>query len=202
VSTEPAAPRRPGRPRSATTHEAILDAAAALFAECGHGGMSVEAVADRASTSKATIYRWWDSKEALLVEALEHHRPRLDFTPSGDPRRDLVDLLVAMIELLPPRHHSPIARLIGAMADSEELATMLRERFVGRRREQTMRLLRAAIDARELAADLDLELAADQLVGPILYRHLVTGDPLDTSIAERLVADLYAAHPPTPQEGP
>lgn len=186
---------RPGRPRSTRTHLAILDAALAQLVECGYRGMSMEAIAERAGTSKATIYRWWSSKEELLVEALETRRRPLPFEPTGAPRQDLERLLVLMAEQLPPPGQSTIARLVGAMADSAELAAMLRAPQRGHPRRQVMvDLLRAAIEQGELEPDLDIELACDQLGGPIMYRHLVTGGPVDAGLARQLVADLYAAH--------
>ncbi len=205
VADSPPAPdaRRPGRPRNAETHAAILRAALSLLGEAGVAGMTVEAVAERAGTSKATIYRWWDSKEALLLEALDPVQHALPFTPTGDPRGDLVGILEALVRSLPPRACSPIARLVGAMADSDDLARTLRTRVIGPRRAGVARLLRAAVDAGALPADLDLDLATDQLVGPVLYRHLVSGDPIGADVPARLVRDLFAAHsastePPAP----
>jgi AcrR family transcriptional regulator len=152
----PGGPRPPGRPRDPAVHVAILDAAEALLAEAGYARMSVEAVAARAGTSKATIYRWWPSKEALVVEALERRRVAIDVPRTDDPRADLVALLRAMVATLPPRSHSPIARLVGATADSDELAALLRTRIVGPRRARVGELVTAAVDAGALDPAVDL----------------------------------------------
>jgi AcrR family transcriptional regulator len=69
VSAEPEA-RRPGRPRSAKAHRAILDAALALLVEQGYHGLSMEAVAARAGVGKTTIYRRWPSKQEIVIEAI------------------------------------------------------------------------------------------------------------------------------------
>lgn len=190
------APRRPGRPRDSKTHAAILEAAFALLGEAGFQGMSVQAVAERAGTSKATIYRWWGSKEALLAEALDHHRHDQPFTPSGDARADLVALLTQLCTHLPPRSCSPIARLVGAMADSEELAELFRRHLMRPRRAVVAHRLEAAIAEGLLPPNLDRELAIDQLIGPILYRHLVAGATVGPDVPERLVDALLAAHRP------
>lgn len=192
--------RRAGRPRSTRTHLAILDAALEQLVSSGYQGMSMEAIAERAGTSKATIYRWWNSKEELLVEALETRHPALTFEPTGTPREDIERLLSLMVERLPPRSQSTIARLVGAMADSQELAAMLRARHGGHRKAALIDLIHAAIDAGELDPDLDVGLACDELVGPVLYRHLVTGDPIDADLASTLVAHLWAAHGITTKE--
>ena len=81
--------RRPGRPRSARAHAAILDAAVALFIEGGSEGMSVEAVALKAGVGKATIYRRWPSKEELLIEAIEHVFAEPASPDTGSVRDDL-----------------------------------------------------------------------------------------------------------------
>jgi AcrR family transcriptional regulator len=191
---------RPGRPRNPATHAAILTAAEQLLGEAGYAGMTVEAIAERAGTSKATIYRWWDSKEELLLEALDPAQHALPFTPTGVARDDLVGILEALVRTLPPRACSPIARLVGAMADSAHLAATLRTKVIGPRRAAVADLLRAAVATGDLPGDLDLDLAVDQLVGPLLYRHLVSGDPIAPDIPARLVDAFFSAHPPPPRE--
>ncbi len=62
--------RRPGRPRSERARQAILRAAADLLLDEGTAQVSMDAVAERAGVSKATIYRWWPSKERLALDAL------------------------------------------------------------------------------------------------------------------------------------
>jgi len=69
-STEPTEPAPRGRPRSARAHEATLEAAAGLLLERGLDAVSMDAVAARAGVSKATIYRWWPTKESLALDAL------------------------------------------------------------------------------------------------------------------------------------
>jgi AcrR family transcriptional regulator len=64
-------PRR-GRPRSERASDAIFDAAAELLLEHGLDAVSMDAVAERAGVSKATIYRWWPTKETLALDALYH----------------------------------------------------------------------------------------------------------------------------------
>ena len=61
---------RRGRPRSEARKQAILQAAFELLGERGLAATSMDAVAERAGVSKATIYRWWDSKELLALDAL------------------------------------------------------------------------------------------------------------------------------------
>src|SRR5215469_8174924 len=88
--------KRPGRPRSEKTDQAILDAALDAFAECGVEGVRCEDVAARAGVSKATIYRRWPGKEELLIAALAALKGPLP-TPRGESARDD---LIAMIDVM------------------------------------------------------------------------------------------------------
>ena len=95
VSAEP--PRR-GRPRSADADEAILAATLAIAGEVGFRGLAMDVVAERAGVSKATIYRRWSSKEALVLEALQRAINPLDDVDLGSVRDDLVTYLANLGE--------------------------------------------------------------------------------------------------------
>ena len=87
--------RRRGRPRSAKAQSAILDAATELLLTEGLADVSMDEVAERAGVSKATIYRWWPTKETLALEAL-YHRLLHGHTPLSEPFvRKLVDTVAA-----------------------------------------------------------------------------------------------------------
>src|SRR5689334_556113 len=84
------------RPRSAQAHAAVLDAAARLFAEQGIETTSMDAIADAAGVSKATIYKHWPDKLALCLEVMTYLQPsdRLPpLVPTGDTRKDIVSFL-------------------------------------------------------------------------------------------------------------
>src|SRR5438067_8052092 len=99
-STDPATPatRKPGRPRSARAHRAILAAALALLAEEGFEAMSMEGVAARAGVGKSTIYRRWASKEALLIEAVSSIHAEAPIVDTGNIRDDLLALARAGLQ--------------------------------------------------------------------------------------------------------
>src|SRR6187402_3762734 len=77
---------RRGRPRSAETTNAILQSAYALMANTGLAATSIDAVARHSGVSKMTIYKWWPSREALLIDAfLNHASAMLPLCGGGDP---------------------------------------------------------------------------------------------------------------------
>src|SRR5689334_22276137 len=108
------APSR-GRPRSEKAHKAILAAAAELLLARGLSEVSMDAVAERAGVSKATIYRWWPTKETLALDALyaEWAAFQPDLPDTGSLRGDLLALLGPWARAV--RSHHPYARVIAAL---------------------------------------------------------------------------------------
>lgn len=193
-------PRPPGRPRSPRAHRAVLEAVIHLLGERGFTGTSVEAVADRAGVSKATIYRHWSSKEALCGEAIACVVVDVPRAGGHDPRRLLKRSLIGLAEAL---EGSDAGRLLphlaSAAAINPQLAEIWRRSLVEPTRQRVIRLLREAVDAGQLAANTDVELAAELLLAPLFYRRLVTGAPaVDRRLVDRLLAAVWAAWPPAP----
>lgn len=182
------APRR-GRPRSEKARLAILEAAAELLLARGLSAVSMDAVAERAGVSKATIYRWWPTKETLALDALYNEwaavQPRTRST--GTLRGDLLGLLRPWVRLASSR---PYGRVIGALVTEAqtdpEFAKIYRSRFVEPRREQARVIFRAAIERGEIPADTKIEVALDMLYGPLYHRLLHGHAPLN----ERFVRDV------------
>ncbi len=186
ITTE--TPRR-GRPRSERAREAILSAAAELLLARGLEAVSMDAVAERAGVSKATIYRWWPSKETLALDALYREwdaaRPRTRET--GSLRGDLLSLLRPWVRLVGKRPYGRvIAALITEAQSDPTFAEQYRERFIEPRRDQARPILRRAIERGELPATTDVELALDLFYGPLYHRLLHGHAPL----TDRFVRDL------------
>ncbi|MBL0888282.1 TetR/AcrR family transcriptional regulator [Myceligenerans indicum] len=182
-----------GRPRSEAASRAILDAVLDLVAEHGSiGAITVEAVASRAGSSKATVYRRWPSKEALVAAAVESIKapPVLDL-PHESVRDDLVRLLRGIRTDVSPAERRIMKCIMVESEDNPELARQ-QERLMTRRRRAGIEAVRYWMDRGELRADLDPALVAAALVSPMLtimiyghYPHLRTED-----LAERLVDQL------------
>jgi len=184
-----AAAQRRGRPRSEKAHEAILTAAAELLLSRGLAAVSMDAVADQAGVSKATIYRWWPTKESLALDALystwEAARPTN--RPTGSLRGDLLALLKPWVRLVTKRPYGRVIAALVAEAQADPaFAEQYRERFVEPRRAQARPILLRAIDDGELPPGADLELALDLLYGPLYHRLLHGHAPLN----ERFLRDL------------
>lgn len=176
--------------RSRRAHDAILKSAVALFEELGYERMTVDRIALRAGASKATIYRWWPSKGAILTEAfLTAVEPDVGFPDSGSLREDLVGQLALLVRVL---GETPLGRmmisLLGEAQHDAALAAALRDGWLEPRRVAGRAVLERAVSRGELRSDLDLDLALDGLYGPIYLRLLFAHSPLDTPALEALVA--------------
>lgn len=193
------APARPGRPRSERSRQAILAAALELLLERGLDATSVEAIARRAGASKATIYRWWPSKELLAVDALlVEWREGADPAPdTGSLAGDLRALLLPWASRLGTRPYARvIAGLLARAQSDEEFARQYRKSFVERRRERARAALTRAMERGEIAPDTDVEAALDMLYGPVYHRLLQGHAPLGEEFAERVLTWLLAALAP------
>jgi AcrR family transcriptional regulator len=188
-----------GRPRSAEVEEAILRTAMEILGDVGFGSFSIEAVAARAGVGRPTIYRRWPSKLELAIEAVVRLAPPLKVTSTGDPLAEFRRLVAT---LLPDVTGSAAGRALLALAgDPEvhaELARHLDERYLRPRRAVLADLLRRAADAGQVRSDLDPELLVDLVLGPAIYRWLVTGQPVSPQTARQItdtVLDLAAPRP-------
>jgi AcrR family transcriptional regulator len=192
------APRPRGRPRSESARDAILRAAVELLQSTGFSALSVEAIAARAGVGKATIYRWWPNKAAVVMDAfLADTAPGMPFPDTGSTREDLRRQMRSVIRLFnTPAIGGPFKALIGESQHDAALAAALRERFVASRRAAAKQVLARGIERGELRGDLDLEIAIDALYGALYYRLLVSGARLTPRYADAILDELYPALTP------
>ena len=180
------APRR-GRPRSAKADAAILAATLALAGELGIAGMSMDEVAHRAEVSKATIYRRWSSKEALVLDALRGALLPFDDVDTGTLRGDLALYLGEMASRTSKGPANDVLpHLIEVSCHDETIRSSLDE-YVRHRRAPLRKILERAVARGELAADADIDVLLDALIAPFVYRKLLSRDPINARFVERLL---------------
>jgi AcrR family transcriptional regulator len=187
-------PRR-GRPRSERARNAILDAAADLLLAHGLESVSMDQVAERAGVSKATIYRWWPTKETLALEALYHEWDTARPSPrdTGSLRGNLLSLLRPWIRRVRARPYGRvIAALVTEANTDPQFAQQYRARFVEPRREPARALFRQAIERGEIPTGTDVEITLDLLYGPIYHRLLHGHAPLNDRFVQAVVDSALA----------
>jgi AcrR family transcriptional regulator len=177
-----------GRPRDERADRAILSATLELMAEDGVHDLRVDDVAGRAGVGKATIYRRYRSKDELVTAAIAGLVSEITVPDTGRTRDDLRALMRGAVRVYQGSVEAAVMpSLVDAMSRDAELARLIRDGYLARRRAALRAVLERGIERGDLRRDLDLELALDVLGGPLFYRLLVTGGPIDHELAEGVV---------------
>jgi AcrR family transcriptional regulator len=186
-------PRPSGRPRSERARRAILKAANELLESEGFVAVTMEAIAERAGVSKATVYRWWPNRAAVVMDGfLSTVSSEVPFPHTGHAREDMRIHMRRLTEAFDGKIGRTVAALIAEGQANPELAEALRSRWLSVRRTEAREILELGIERGELREDLDLEVAVDVLYGPIYYRMLVGHAPLDDDFADALADHVFA----------
>ncbi|WP_316520504.1 TetR/AcrR family transcriptional regulator [Kitasatospora brasiliensis] len=180
-----------GRRRNEAAHRAILDAALRLLAESDGTPVTVDAIARAAGVGKQTVYRWWPSKGAVLLDALTDRADRdVQGPDTGDLRTDLHAFITTTFDAAQrDTTASALRTVVREAARDPHLADLMRD-FTATRRAALRDLLTKGRERGELAGDADLDLIADQVYGVFWYRFLLGHGALDTDTAERLADSL------------
>jgi AcrR family transcriptional regulator len=175
------------RSRSERCRQEVLDVVVDLVGEVGVERVTIEEVALRSGVAKTTIYRHWPSKQALVVEAAATCLREV-FTPnSGDLRLDLITCFEGFIRSSRNARLDPVyPALLAASRHDAELARLLRH-FQDERRVPVITVLQLAQARGDLPSDLDIQLAASLLIGPIMYHKVVLHEPVDRPFIEAVV---------------
>ncbi|WP_067506798.1 TetR/AcrR family transcriptional regulator [Actinoplanes sp. TFC3] len=169
--------KTPGRPRDARADDAILEAVIALLSS-GHSAdaVSIESVAAKAGVGKATIYRRWPNKEALLIDAVGRMKGPLP-VPAGESVRDDIIMLVSYGRTKRSETYSrATACLMPEMVKRPDLHAVF-QKIQEPRRNLLREVLRRGIETGELRADLDIELTLLLLTAPSLAQNVFTYNP-------------------------
>ncbi|MFC0110535.1 TetR/AcrR family transcriptional regulator [Kibdelosporangium aridum] len=179
--------------RSEQARQAVLEAADDILVERGFAGVTVEGIAARAGVAKQTIYRWWPSKVDILLDAfVDDMNEELTPPDLGSLADDLAAYLPMLATFLTETDEGAVFRALAGQAQHDPaVAARFRDECVLPLRARDRLILQRAAERGELA-DLDVEAAVDQLVGPLYYRVLVTGEPITREFIDGLVRALVA----------
>lgn len=192
------------RQRSSRAHEQVLDAASRLFAERGIDRTSMDAIAEASGVSKATIYKHWTDKEALLLEVMARlngldERPTFD---SGDNRADLI----AVLSHRPSADRAERAQqisphLIAYSAHNHAFGSAWRAMVMDPPRRELRQILTRAVKNGELASNLDIDFALMLLLGPMLYAKIFCTSEVSQGkrLARQVVNAFWRAFEPRPR---
>jgi AcrR family transcriptional regulator len=191
-----AVPKR-GRPRSEHLHAAMLNAARELLEQGGLPAVTMEAIAERASVGKPTVYRYWPNAHAVAMAAMMQSKAAANtatLAKAADSTTSALSALQEQLRTIAKAFTTPIGRnvtLMIASADSQtELSKVFRNHFILARREEGRRLLKLAIEQGEIRRDIDFEVALDLIYGPLFYRLLSGHARLSADFTDALLAHV------------
>lgn len=163
-----------GARRNPASADAIRQAAADILAEDGYARFSIEAVARRARAGKPTIYRWWPSKAALLLDVYHRQKHGVVTPDTGDLVEDLTAFLDSLFRHWRDTPTGPVFRSVIAEAQSDESAAEALGAYMEERFAQSAQMIERALRRGEIAAHVDPRLAIE-LVVSFAWCRLLTG---------------------------
>ncbi|MES4906840.1 TetR/AcrR family transcriptional regulator [Streptomyces sp. NPDC000395] len=185
-----AGPRLPGRPRSAAVDAAIIEATLRLIEEgVTIGELSIERIAREAGVGKATVYRRWSGKDALMVDVMRSLEEPSQPPPGVSVRDDLVTILERMRRRGLAKRNSALMRtVLTQIHANRKLWHAYEDHVITARREVMYEVLRRGVASGEIRDDLDVELIADLFTGPMLSRTILhERKALPEGLAETIV---------------
>lgn len=179
---------RRGRPRSPETCEKILKAAYEMLNEVGFMDLTIEGVAARAEVGKPTIYRRWQTKAALAMDAfLVNVNPEIAFPDTGSVIEDFREQMYKIVKLMNSPRGEVLASVIGCGQSNEELIAAFRDNWLTPRRNEAKKIFQQGVARGELREDIDAEVVIDALYSPLFYRLLLKHQPLTQKFVNELV---------------
>jgi AcrR family transcriptional regulator len=179
--------RKPGRPRSAQAHKAIIDATLELLAEEGFQGLSIEAVAARAGVGKTTIYRRWSSKDELVMDAIREVQIDIPVVDTGNFRNDLAALLKTAYQgfIAHPYPYPFLGKLmlkfIGEYQTNPEIFQGALTQLIVPRLQRFVHMVEQAQAREEIRKDIDPALVIELVSGSLYFHWIVTRNLVPTS---------------------
>ena len=179
--------RSPGRPRSEQARLAILRSTLKILGKQGFTGFTIEDVAAQASVGKATVYRWWPNKAALIADAFASSTTSaLHFPDTGSVCTDMSQQMRQLVKIFRSRRGRIVSAILGGGQSDLKLIEAFRERFLMPRRREAYATLRRGIRRGELRKDIDMDLLLDSLYGPIYMRFLIRHDKMTPEFIDHL----------------
>ena len=178
------------RPRvEGDREDEILEATLELLLDVGYDRLTLDAVARRARASKATLYRRWEDKASLVVDAMVRakHAPHVEGHDTGTLRGDLVTTFCGAHGIGRNEATGMLGSVITALSSDPAFARRFREAFIEPKVQVSHDIYQRAIDRGEISPDVDIEIIAPALAGILLHRSFVMGIVPDDETVERVI---------------
>lgn len=194
--------RSGGRPRDDSRDDAIRLATLQLLAELGYDGVTMDRVATRARAGKATIYRRWPSKVALIMDAVGTvAETTLPVPDTGTFRDDMLAFLSSFTVYIGDARGKILAELVSEMSRNDELRMALRDGLLAQRKSAIEVMVTRGVARGEIAEAVDRPLLVELGPALVLQRVLLTGESVDdvylTTIVDGLIVPFATGNPRT-----
>jgi len=179
------------RPRvEGDREQEILDATLQVLGDVGYDRLTMDAVATRAKASKATLYRRWNGKVSLVIDALLSVKSTPDLPDTGTLRGDLIASFCGMGGLTDEQSVATFASVITAIHRDQDFAAAFRREVIGPKSQLSRTVFERARDRGELAEGVDIDLIAPALAGIVLHRMYVMGEMPDEALITRVIDQI------------
>ena len=168
----------------------ILEATLAVLSEVGYDRLTMDAVAKRAKASKATLYRRWEAKVSLVIDALLLTKPAPETPDTGSFRDDLVAAYCGPEGMIQPQALAIFSSVLTAIQRDPEFASAFRTKVIGPKVAVSFEIYERAKARGEIRADLPIDLFAPALAGVCLHRAFMLGETPDQDLVTRIVDEL------------
>ncbi|WCN07305.1 TetR/AcrR family transcriptional regulator [Streptomyces sp. M92] len=161
--------------REAELYEAVLD----LLREVGYDALTMDAVAARTRSSKATLYRQWGGKPELVVKAIRHSKPgEIGDVDTGSLRGDLHALLAREDDCTMAQNSALMRGVAMALHQNPDLRQAFRDQLIDPEMAEFRRVLQRAVDRGEIRPDCPaLDFLVHMMVGGFATRTLLDDQP-------------------------
>jgi len=185
--------RSAGRPRSEASRASILDAAYSFLRRFPVSAISTIHIAREAGVSSATVYRWWSTKEALLLDAFLHTADHeMVLKPGGSPLQRLKEYILQVGRFFTGENGIVVARLLTAIQDNATLRKEFLKRVYSPRDKEIRAIIDQAIKLGDLPADLKITVFLDSIIGPLLARLLLRHEKIDEAFVGAVFEQVVA----------
>lgn len=176
------------RTPSKEAHEKVLNAAVELISQRGVENTSMDAIAAESGVSKATVYKHWPGKDALLLDVVQQYSARDPEIETADPKADLIEYLRQMAQHRKPEQLIRIwPMIIGYAFGKPDFGEALRQKAFDPRRQRIQKLLERAVKKGILRRGINYDFALAMLLGPIMHWRFADARHVPDDLAERVV---------------
>lgn len=190
--------------RDLDARERVLATTMKMLGERGYAKLTIGGVATEAGVGKATLYRSWPNKAALVLDGIRSELREVPTEDLGDSRAEMVALASQALGRFygSDRIRNVLPALIGDLSEDSALRRRLWEEIVEGRKKQSMTVMQRALDRGDLPADTDISMVLDMWAGTMLFRSLFSDEAVDAKGIERMVDATLAAPPRRPGATP